>query len=222
MSSYNRIVKLRYEDDASSIVSLDEYIIFADDMQKLKHIVFKFKNNVTQQLLAMQFEVCQYDEDGNLLEKSVVMYNKFLAEAEEEFVPKAKLRVSYYCACISFRLLQAAFQRFVWKEGSIEECEYDFDYYGHDGTPEKGAKEKKSERGGRQKKYTQTQVEYTARRRFVLKDATRKNRSKLSVLFNIFAVIIIVVFTFLTVYGVNGNNKNADAQTCQVCASTFS
>lgn len=215
MSSYNRIEKLRYEDDASSIVALEEYIIFADDLQKIKHIVFKFKNNVTQQLLAMRFEVRQYDEDGNLLEKSTVMYNKFLAEAEEEFVPKAKLRVSYNCACISFKLLQAAFQRFVWKEGSIEECEYDFDYYGHDGTPENGVKGKKSTKSEQRKKYTQTVVEYTARRRFVLKDATRKNRSKLSVFFNIFAVIVIVTFTFLTVYGVNNGDKNADAQTYQ-------
>lgn len=212
MSSYNRIVKLRYEDDASSIVSLEEYIIFADDLQKLKHIVFKFKNNVTQQLLAMRFEVCQYDEDGNLLEKSTVMYNKFLAEAEEEFVPKAKLRVSYNCVCISFKLLQAAFQRFVWKEGSIEECEYDFDYYGHDRKPENGVKDKRSAKTEQRKRYIQTEVEYTARRRFALKDATRKNRSKLSVLFNIFAVIVIVVFTFVTVYGVSGGNKKEDAQ----------
>ena len=79
MSSYNNITKIKYTDNASDLVRLNEYIIFQDDKAKRKYIVFKFTNNVTQQLLGLQFEVNQYNVDGALIEKSVVAYNKFLA-----------------------------------------------------------------------------------------------------------------------------------------------
>ncbi len=77
MSSYNNITKIKYTDNASDLVRLNEYIIFQDDKAKRKYIVFKFTNNVTQQLLGLQFEVNQYNVDGALIEKSVVAYNKF-------------------------------------------------------------------------------------------------------------------------------------------------
>ena len=100
MSLYNNVTKIKYTGNLSDLVALNEYIIFQDDKAKRKYIVFKFTNNVTQQLLGMEFEVCQYNAEENLIEKSVVIYNKFLAGAEEEFVPKAKLRVSYHMSLI--------------------------------------------------------------------------------------------------------------------------
>ena len=63
------------------------------------------------------FEVSQYDIDGNLVEKSVVIYNKFLSKPNASFVPNAKLKVNFAFKTLSVRLVQAAFDRFLWKEG---------------------------------------------------------------------------------------------------------
>ncbi|MDE7256786.1 MAG: hypothetical protein K2N50_02370, partial [Clostridia bacterium] len=152
MSSFNTVTKIKYTDNASDLVSLDEYIVFQDDKAKRKYIVFKFVNNVTQQLLGMQFEVCQYNAENNLIEKSVVIYNKFLAGAEEEFVPKAKLRVSYNCSSISVRLIEAAFDRFVWKEGEYSDNCYKFDQFYHDENRSKADEAPKKEKKVKEKK----------------------------------------------------------------------
>lgn len=200
MSSFNTVTKIKYTDKSSEPVTLDEYIVFQDDKSKRKYIVFRFNNNVTQQLLGMQFEVCQYNVDKNLIEKSVVVYNKFLAGAEEEFVPKAKLRVSYDCQAISVRLIQAAFDRFLWKEGEYEDNTYKFDMFYHDETrskedetePKKQKKEKvKKEKREKYKK---------SKRPFVLKDATTKNLTKLPVAFNVLVIIAVLAFVFVTLF----------------------
>ena len=132
MSSYNSIEKIKYTEDLSDAVSLDEYIVFANERNELKYIVFKFSNNVNQQLLGMKFEVSQYDMHDNLIERSVVIYNNFLAKANSSFVPKAKLRVLYACKRISVRLIQAAFDRVMWNEGEYVDNTYKFEHFARD------------------------------------------------------------------------------------------
>lgn len=200
MSSFNNVTKIRYTDKSSEPVTLDEYIVFTDDKSKRKYIVFRFNNNVTQQLLGMQFEVCQYNVDKNLIEKSVVVYNKFLAGAEEEFVPKAKLRVSYDCATISVRLIQAAFDRFLWKEGEYADNTYKFDMFYHDETrsQEDEAAPKKQKKAKVKK---EKRVKYKkSKRPFVLKDATTRNLTKLPAVFNALVIILVLAFVFVTLF----------------------
>lgn len=213
MSSYNLITKIKYTGNASDLVSLNEYIVFQDDKAKRKYIVFKFTNNVTQQLLGMEFEVCQYNIDGNLTEKSVVVYNKFLAGAEEEFVPKAKLRVSYHCSTISVRLIKAVFDRFVWNEGEYEENCYRFDQFYSDEKPAavaganaggadgghsrsvKPAKEKKPKKSGKK------QVP------FAMCDATKKNFAVFPKVFNVLIFILVLAFVISSVLILKLNGK---------------
>ena len=195
MSSYNNITKIKYTGTPTELVTLDEYIMFQDDKAKRKYIIFRFSNNVTQQLLGMQFEVCQYNVDGDLLAKSIVIYNKFLAGPEEEFVPKAKLRVGYRCTSISIRLIQAAYDRFLWKEGEYEDNSYKFDHFFHDEkllarsgdakTHNKAVKEEKEKKPKKQKKN---------KKRFSLRDATRKNLAKFPVFFNVIVFILVIGF----------------------------
>lgn len=194
MSSYNTITKLEYSGNQSDLVTLNEYIMFQDDKAKRKYIVFKFTNNVTQQLLGMKFEVDQYNVDGELIEKSIVIYNKFLAGAEEEFVPKAKLRVGYECATISIKLMEAAFDRFIWKEGEIEDNSYKFDHFFHDEQQNnaqpakpKRVKQPKAQKPKKVKKY------------FYVKDATRKNLAKFPIFFNVCICLAVVIFTIVSV-----------------------
>ena len=209
MSSYNSITKIKYTGTPTDVVTLQEYILFQDDKAKKKYIIFHFINNVTQQLLGMQFEVCQYNADGNLIEKSVVVYNKFLAGAEEAFVPKAKLRVSFYCSTISIRIIQAAYDRFVWKEGEFEDNCYKFDHFFQDEqllatNAENGKKSKRQLKAeGKDKKEKQVKPPRPEKRKkskrpFIMKDATKKTQSRFPKFFNVVAMLAVIAFVVTT------------------------
>ena len=220
MSSYNNITKIKYTGTPTDVVTLQEYIVFQDDKAKKKYLIFHFINNVTQQLLGMQFEVCQYNVDGNLIEKSVVVYNKFLAGAEEAFVPKAKLRVSYYCNTISIRIIQAAYDRFVWKEGEFEDNCYKFDHFFEDekllaANADNGKKSKRAlkaeekaegKKKEKQVKEPKPQKHKKSKHPFVMKDATKKNFSRLPKFYNIVAILAVIAFvvTSIIIFKMNG------------------
>ncbi len=206
MSSFNTVTKIKYTDNASDLVALDEYIVFQDDKAQRKYIVFKFINNVTQQLLGMQFEVCQYNAEKNLIEKSVVVYNQFLAGAEEEFVPKAKLRVSYNCTSISVRLIQAAYDRFVWKEGEYSDNVYNFDQFYHDENKSKADNKPKKERKVREKK-PKKEKHKKSKHPFVMRDATTKNFTKLPVVFNVIGFIAVLAFIVVSLFMFKNDTK---------------
>lgn len=204
MSSFNTVTKIKYTDKSSDPVTLNEYIVFQDDKSKRKYIVFRFNNNVTQQLLGMQFEVCQYNVDNNLIEKSVVVYDKFLAGAEEEFVPKAKLRVSYNCTTISVRLICASFDRFVWKEGEFEDNTYKFGMFYNDETHPQEEEEDDHKKAKKVKKIKdkkeKREKNKKSKRPFALKDATTRNLTKFPLVFNVIIVIAVLAFVVVTLY----------------------
>lgn len=200
MSSYNNIEKIKYASE-DCVVTLREYIVFEDERAEEKFVVFKFANNVSQQLLGMEFEVSQYDIDNNLVEKSVVIYNKFLAKPDEHFVPKAKLKVNYACKTLSVRLIQAAFDRFVWKEGQFLDNSYKFSHYAADEDTEalkRGLATKPA------KVVTPPVAPATKKRKggmpFNVKDATRKNIAKFPAVLNFLILLIMLVAIGLSAY----------------------
>ena len=197
MSSFNTVTKIKYNDNTSEPVALNEYIVFQDDKSKLKYIVFSFINNVTQQLLGMKFEVCQYNVDGDLIEKSVVAYDQFLAGAEEAFVPKAKLRVSYHCSTISVRLIQAAFDRFVWDEGEYKDNTYKFGMFYNDEVRPQGEGEtsqKPKAEKGKKKESKKRRKDKKVKHPYAIKDVTAGNHAKFPKVFNVLVVILVLVF----------------------------
>ncbi len=206
MSSYNNIEKIKYA-SADCVVTLKEYIIFEDERAEEKYVVFKFSNNVSQQLLGMEFEVSQYDIDNNLVEKSVVIYNKFLAKPDEPFVPNAKLKVNYACKTLSVRLVQAAFDRFIWKEGKYLDNSYKFEHYARDedteaakrATPAKEVKVKEQQPPRAPKKRK-------GRLPFTAKNATRKNIARFPGVFNFFVCILIFAAIGLSIYFFNAKS----------------
>lgn len=207
MSSFNTVTKIKYTDNSGDPVTLDEYIVFQDDKANRKYIVFRFINNVTQQLLGMQFEVCQYDADGDMIEKSVVAYNKFLAGAEQEFTPKAKLRVSYNCASLSVRLIQAAFDRFVWEGGEFKDTTYKFDMFYHDEVKEREEEDEEEGKKGKKAKHKavkEPKVKKTKvkknKRPFVMKDATAGNISVFPRVFNVILMIAVLAFVVVSLF----------------------
>ncbi|MDE7082445.1 MAG: leucine-rich repeat domain-containing protein [Clostridia bacterium] len=208
MSSYNNIEKIKYA-SADCVVTLREYIVFEDERAEEKFVVFKFSNNVSQQLLGMEFEVSQYDIDGNLVEKSVVIYNKFLAKPDQPFVPNAKLKVNYLCKTLSVRLVQAAFDRFIWKEGKYLDNSYKFEHYARDEDTEAA----KYAAPVKQVKVKEPKPDPAPKRRkgklpFTAKNSMRKNIARFPGVFNFFVCILIFVAIGLSIYFFNDRSTS--------------
>ena len=196
MSSYNNIEKIKYKKSTSEVVNLKEYIVFENERNEIKHIVFKFVNNVNQQLLGMEFEVSQYNIDNELIETSIVICDQFLAKANEEFVPNSKLKVNYNCKTISVKLLKAAFDRFLWNNGEYEDNIYKFEHYYRDEQSQKPApspeKQIKKEEGDTKKNITG--------KKFELKNQTKKNIARFPAVFLAFVFIIVTAFVGGSLY----------------------
>lgn len=193
MSSYNRIEKIKYTKNTSEVVNLTEYIVFENERAEEKYIVFKFLNNVNQQLLGMEFEVSQYNLDGELVESSVVIYDRFLAKANEAFVPNAKLKVNYACKTVSVKLLKAAFDRFLWNEGEYADNSYKFEHYYRDSAAPAPApipaKKVKAEKSAKKKN-----------KPFNLENQTRINIARFPAVFLAFVFIIVCAFVGVSLY----------------------
>ena len=199
MSSYNNIERFRYTKNQSDVVSLSEYIIFDDERAQEKYAVLKLVNNLNQNLYEVQLEVSQYDEKDALVEKVVVSYKDFKAKASEMFVPKAKLKLHYYCKSISVRLVYAKFERVKYEQNEISELDRVFkDYKASLDQPKeiivnnivvKETKKKKKEK------------------KFVFKDTTKRNRVKFPKVFNVIITIIMAVFIVATTLLFVGNSK---------------
>ena len=97
MNSFNNIVRIKYLENKESVVSLDEYILLADERKKQKFAIFKLQNNLNQTLYGVRFEIVQYNEEGNILEKNVVFYNQFSIAKNSSFIPEAKLPILPAC-----------------------------------------------------------------------------------------------------------------------------
>lgn len=191
MSSYNNIEKIKYTQNTSEVVNLLEYIVFENELAEEKYIVFKFVNKVNQQLLGMEFEVNQYNVDNDLVEKSVVIYDEFLANPSENFVPNAKLKVNYACKTISIKLRKAAYDRFMWNEGEYEDNSYKFEHYFHDEKSQKPAAKPADKKAKKEK------TKKPSDKKFELKNVTKKNIARFPAVF--LAIIFIVVTAFVGV-----------------------
>ncbi len=206
MSSYNNIEKIKYASE-DCVVTLREYIVFENERAEEKYVVFKFANNVSQQLLGMEFEVSQYDIDNNLVEKSVVIYNKFLAKPDKEFVPKAKLKVNYLCKSLSVRLIQAAFDRFIWKEGQYLDNSYKFEHYARDEDTEAAKRAYPvSEAKVTEPKPAAAQKPRKGRLPFVAKNATRKNIARFPAVFNFLVCVAVIAAIGASIYLFNAKS----------------
>lgn len=130
MSSFNHIEKVSYTKVNEEPVSLIEYIVFTDERHEKKQVIFKLRNNLNQILTAIKINVYQYDENDNLIEKSLLAYNGFTAKAQELFVPNAKFDLNYQTKTIEVNLEYALFERLTWEDKKLNVIPYtrkDFD-----------------------------------------------------------------------------------------------
>lgn len=223
MSSYNNIVKIRYSEKQADadVVKLEEYIIFEDERAQQKYIVFKFVNNINQQLQGLEFEVNQYNLDNELVEKSIAIYDKFLAQPNEPFVPNAKLKVNYACQSISIKIVKAAYDRVIFDNGKFLDNSYKFDHYFDDafdiGNKKEDAKEGGAQggKGGKNKKVAKRRAKggevsvkgsapkkgvvladlpKMGKKSFAIENETTRNRAKFPTIFNIIAIVASLAF----------------------------
>lgn len=129
MSSFSSIEKVKYNQDRQDAVALNEYIIFADERRKTKYILFKFTNNINRALNDIKFEIQEFDEANNLIEKVIFVYNDFNANENEDFVPNAKMKVNYECKTIKATLLYARFDFIKWEAGEFSRIPYTYDEF---------------------------------------------------------------------------------------------
>ncbi len=145
MNSFNNIVRIKYSENKESVVSLDEYILLADERKNEKYAIFKLFNNLNQELYGVKFEIVQYNENGNIIEKNIVNYNQVIIKKNASFIPEAKLPILPSCVRISFNLLYAHFSTTIWEEGNFRPIAIRFDVYKKDIPQTKTKKELKKE-----------------------------------------------------------------------------
>ena len=189
MSFFNNIEKLVYRKETVDPVLLLEYIKFSDEKRNEKYLVFKFKNNLTQQLKEMKVLVNLFDENNCLIGTTTFVYKNFIAKGLEEFVPKAKLLVNYATKYVEVKILYAHFDTLVWEEEKFTKLEKVA--YTDDTKVEKKSKKapKKVEKEKKPKGARKTKM----------KDISKKNR----VVFpKVLAIILAVVLIGVTAFGV--------------------
>lgn len=160
MNSFNNIKRLKYQENQQSVVSLDEYAIFTDDRKKEKYIVFKFSNNLNQMLYGIRFEVTQYNEAGNIIEKNFLKYNQISIGKNQTFIPEAKLLVKFACEKVSVKLLYAHFTTTIWENGVFTPVKMSFDDYKKDIPLNKTKKELKEELKKAKKNRKTAEIQY--------------------------------------------------------------
>ncbi len=117
MSSFN-IEKFEYIDTQEYPVSLLSYIVSCENDSK--YIVFKFNNNLNQELRRIKYEVSCFDKDNCLVEK-IVFANTMSKpiKANLEFVCEEKLKVSNLVQTIKVNLVEADFDRSQFRNGKL-------------------------------------------------------------------------------------------------------
>lgn len=206
MSSYNNIRKIKYTKTPSDVVSLIEYIMFEDSRAKQKYVVFKFSNNVNQRLYEFKFTVLQYDAGRGLIEKSTVSHKDFIAEANDLFVPNAKLKLDFNCDSIEVKLESAVFDRISWVNGQFSDNPYRFDTYAESvakanapAPAESNKKLTKAEKKAEKKNAKDVGRKDKKRNKagYWIKNISRCNRAVFPSVFN---VIMCVIFVGLIVF----------------------
>ncbi len=193
MTSYKNVMKYDYTQTPADVVALCEYMLFDDGKENGKYAVLKFSNNLDQKLYAIQFEVLQYNDDGGLIAKKLIVYDRFTADPGETFVPKAKLALSAQCARISIKLLSARFDRVRWEKGSFSADAYSFRRYVRDeglvnakaAAPDKAAAAAKEP--PQKKSYAKTAA-------FRCSNIYRENMAVFPQVFAVFMVLVVLGF----------------------------
>lgn len=192
MTSFNRIQKFKYYSNSDDVVSLSEYILFEDERTNEKFLVFKFHNNLEQYLHEIKFEISQFNSNGDLVEKSLLSYDKINAGSYEEFVPDAKMKANKACQAIKIELKLAKFERVYWENNEFFTIKYTKNDFRNEASKKDTFKEYK------EPKDKLDDVSFKGKRKIKIKNVTKLNISKAPIVFSIIFTIILVGFVIAT------------------------
>ena len=203
MNSYNKIEKVTYTaSNDKSCVNVLEYISFTDERLEKKYCVIKFQNNLDQNLKSIKFEITQYDEKENIIEKSVLEVNDLFITPNEVFVPNLKLKIEFKTKSLSFRLVEAVFDKTMFVNDHFEEKAFGFDEYVVETEELNGEKKKtiKEEKKGKNKEKKKKNKK-KSKNSFIVKELINKNKTKFPYVFSgIFSFLLICFMTFGALY----------------------
>lgn len=192
MTSFNRIQKFKYYSNKDEVVSLKEYILFEDERTLEKYLVFKFHNNLEQYLHEIRFEVSQFNKDGDLIEVSLLAYDKLDVGSYEEFVPEAKMKANKLCETIRVELKYAKFERVYWENNEFITIKYTKNDFRNEVSKKDTLKEFKAP------KDKLDDVSFKGKRKIKIKNITKLNLSKAPKVFLAIFSIILVGFVIAT------------------------
>ena len=211
MSSINNIKKITYSDNRDSIVALKEYILFKDEAAKKQLCIFKFQNNLNQQLSKMTFNVMQFDSDHFMIKKSMVNYEDFIIDRGEAFVPKLKMELDIFCETIEIELTYAKFERVEFINGVLKPIPYTHtEFIGHKEEVKKPSKKEQKLLEKQRVKELKRNSKETDKRKIEVNDVISRNKPLASAVFTILLSLCLIVFVIATVtyIGLNSNLFN--------------
>lgn len=208
MSSINNIKKITYSDNRDSIVTLKEYILFKDEVAKKQLCIFKFQNNLNQQLSKMTFNVMQFDSDHFMIKKSMVNYEDFIVDRGEEFVPKLKMELDIFCETIEIELTYAKFERVEFVNGVLKPILYTHaEFVEHKEKIKKPSKKEQKLLEKQRVKELKRSSKETDKRKIEVNDVISKNKPLASAVFTVFLSLCLIIFVAATVTYIGLNSK---------------
>ena len=207
MSSFNDIKKVNYTDNADSVVALKEYICFKDEARKKQLAIFKFQNNLNQQLTKMTFDVMQFDSDNFMIRKTTITYDDFVADRGEAFVPKMKMELDIFCDSIQIKLTYAKFERVEFVNGIMKPIPYSIkEFRDNKEKPEKPSKKEQKLLEKQKIKELKKKGKESDKRRMEVLDVTNRNKPLISAVLTTVMSLALIAFVAVTVvmYGING------------------
>ena len=208
MSSINNIKKITYSDNRDSIVTLKEYILFKDEAAKKQLCIFKFQNNLNQQLSKMTFNVMQYDSDHFMIKKSMVNYEDFIIDRGEAFVPKLKMELDIFCETIEIELTYAKFERVEFIDGVLKPILYTHtEFIGHKEEVKKPSKKEQKLLEKQRVKEIKRNSKETDKRKIEVNDVISRNKPLASAVFTLLLSLCLIVFVIATVTYIGLNSK---------------
>lgn len=113
MNSTN-IKKFKYADTSNNPISLLEYLILNEDDNP--YILFKFHNNLNQELESIYFSLLVYDKNQNLIESFKLNVEGLSVKANEAFIPEIKAKINKDVVNIKYELISATFKESIYKD----------------------------------------------------------------------------------------------------------
>jgi len=204
MISPSAIKRVKYTaEQTTDFVHLQEYIIFEDDRDNEKYIVFKFKNCVAQWLHELKFIVFEFDSDNQLIQKVTVVYKEAKVKENSTFVPSAKFRANGNTDHIAVELEKALFEKMEFNKGETKELKYDYTDFKKEQNEDSI---QTSKVGNHKDGYIKPTFEFErdkkqTKKKINIKNITNRNRSYAMPLFSIIsAILITVICIFLSTY----------------------